>query len=60
MKSNLKRYILMIEYNTETEESEYISEEIEEDKFKAYSYINDTNYGDYIGVYNSDTETISR
>ena len=28
MKSNLKRYILMIEYNTETEEIEYIQEEI--------------------------------
>ena len=35
-------------------------EEIEDDKFKAYSYIDNTNYGDYIGVYNSDNETIDK
>jgi hypothetical protein len=30
--SNLKRYILTIEYNTETEEIEYIQEEIVDDE----------------------------
>ena len=30
--SNIKRYILTIEYNTETEEIEYIQEEIVDDE----------------------------
>ena len=34
-------------------------EEEQEDNYKAYKYIDDNHYGEFIGIYNSDTEIIN-
>ena len=42
----MKRYILTIEYNPDTEEIEYISEEVDDDSIEDYGNIDVDDYFD--------------